>query len=387
MIVYDKNALDNEFLLDEVQSLKKAGFITAEQLANIKSNLKGMKTNKNLLVRFGFFLLGCLMYGSICGMLTLTFFSVVQEKEEILLFLITLIGIGGLEIQCRQNHYGYGIDDAFLLVFLLMLGIFIGITFNGNELLIASCVTIASIFTYLRYLHLSSMLIACLAITTTIAYTVFELGSIGKSLLPFIMMLVATAAYFISKKGLEKLDAIYYFNGLQLINNYALILFYLAGNYLVVRELSFLLLGNEIPEGQDIPFAIFFYAFTFIVPIAYTLFALKTRNRTMLWIGALALAFSIYTIRYYYALLPIEIALSIGGFVLFFFSYFVIKRIKDKETGISFKIDRFIDSSALAHAEILITATQMGMKPTAVDESKIKFGGGDFSGGGSSGSF
>lgn len=387
MIVYDKKLLDNEFLLDEAQSLKSASFITVEQLANIKSKLKGMKTNKNLLVRFGFFLLGCLMYASICGMLTLTIFSVIQEKYEILLFLIALIGIGGLEFQCRQNHYGFGIDDAFLLGFLLMLGIFIGVTFDGNELLIASCITIAAIFTYNRYLHLSSMLIACIAITATIAYAVFELGSIGKSLLPFIMMLVATATYFISKKGLTKLDAIYYFNGLQLINNYALILFYLAGNYLVVRELSILLLGNEIPEGQDIPFAIFFYAFTFIVPIVYILFALKTRNRIMLWIGALALAFSIYTIRYYYALLTIEIALSIGGFVLFFFSYFVIKRIKDKETGISFKADRFIDSNALANAEILISATQMGVKPAAIDESKMKFGGGDFSGGGSSGSF
>lgn len=387
MIVYDKNALDNEFLLDEAQNLKTAGFITAEQLANIKSKLKGMKTNKNLLVRFGFFLLGCLMFGSICGMLTLTIFSVVQEKYKIFLFLMTLIGIGGLEIQCRQNHYGFGIDDAFLLSFLLVLGIFIGVTFDGNELLIASCITIASVFTYNRYLHLSSMLIACFAVTATIAYTAFELGSIGKSLLPFIMMLLATAAYFISKKGLEKLDTIYYYNGLQLINNYALILFYLAGNYLVVRELSIMLLGNEISNGQDIPFALFFYAFTFIVPIGYLLLALKTRNRLMLWIGTLALGFSIYTIRFYYALLPIEIALSIGGFVLFFFSYFVIKRIKDKETGISFKADRFIDSNALAHAEILIAATQMGMKPTAVDESKIKFGGGDFSGGGSSGSF
>lgn len=387
MIVYDKKALNNEFLLDEALSLKSAGFITAEQFQRIKINFLGLKTNKNLLVRFGFFLLGCLMYASISGMLTLTIFNILQEKEEILLFLITLIGIGGLEFQCRQNHYGYGIDDAFLLGFLLMLAVFIGVSFDGNKLLIASCIAIASVFTYLRYLHLSSMLIACLASTLTIAYAVFELGSIGKALLPFIMMLLATAAYFISKKGLAKLDTIYYFNGLQLINNFALILFYLSGNYLVVRELSILLLETEIPVGQDIPFALFFYGFTFIVPIVYTLFALKTRNRIMLWIGALALAFSIYTIRYYYSLLPIEIALSIGGLVLFFFSYFIIKKIKEKETGISFKTDKFMDSNALTNAEILLTATQIGMKPSAVDESKMKFGGGDFSGGGSSGSF
>lgn len=107
----------------------------------------------------------------------------------------------------------------------------------------------------------------------------------------------------------------------------------------------------------------------------------------MLWIGVLALTFSIYSIRYYYALLPIEITLTIGGIVIFFFSYFVIKSIREKESGITFKIDRFLNSNALANAEILITATQMSIKPTAVDGSKMKFGGGDFSGGGSSGNF
>ncbi|MEL1241114.1 hypothetical protein [Flavobacterium flavipallidum] len=387
MIAYDKNLLDNSILLDEAKDLKNAGFISKEQFENIHSQLNHLKTNKNLLVRLGFFLLGCLMYSSICGTLSLTLFQLFQNHLSIIVLIIALVGIIGLEYFSRENYFGHGLDDAYLLGFLLALGVFTGSTFDGSELLITCVISIAAILTYLRYLHLSSALIACLAATATIAYTTFELGVIAKSLLPFIMMLFAVVGYWLSKKSLEKVTNSYYYNGILLTNNYALILFYLAGNYLVVRELSILLLGTEIPKGQDITFAPFFYLFTFLVPLTYIFRALKARNRFMLWIGVLALTFSIYTIRYYYALLPVEIALTAAGMILFFFSFFVIRSIKEKESGITFKIDRFLNSNALANAEILITASQMGMKPTTLDESKIKFGGGGFSGGGSSGNY
>lgn len=387
MIAYDKNLLDNSILLDEAKDLKNAGFISKEQFENIHSQLSHLKTNKNLLVRLGFFLLGCLMYSSICGTLSLTLFQLFQNHLSIILLIIALVGIIGLEFLSRENYFGQGLDDAFLLGFLTTLGVFVGNTFDDSELLIASVITLAAIITYLRYLHLSSALIACLAATATIAYSAFELGAIAKSLLPFIMMFFAALGYWVSKKSLEKTTNSYYYNGVLLLNNYSLVLFYLAGNYLVVRELSILLLETEIPKGKDITFAPFFYIFTFLLPITYIFRALKTRNRLMLWIGVLALTFSIYSIRYYYALLPIEITLTIGGIVIFFFSYFVIKSIREKESGITFKIDRFLNSNALANAEILITATQMSIKPTAVDGSKMKFGGGDFSGGGSSGNF
>lgn len=387
MIVYDKTALDNSFLLDQAQDLKSSGFISNEQFATIKKNVIGLKTQNNLLVRFGFFLLGCILYSSIGGVVTLIIGALYHDSMEILLFIYSILGLGGLELLCRKNHYGYGLDDAFLLGFLFMLVVFIGVSSNGSELLIASILSIAAIFIYIRYIHLSSVLIACLASTATIAFASLELGSIGTNLLPFIIMLFATAVYFISKNSLNNFKKVYYYNGILLTNNFALILFYLSGNYLAVRELSVILLKKTIPNGQDIPFAIFFYGFTFVVPIVYLLFALKTRNRIMLWIGVLALVFSIYTIRFYYAILPIETALTLGGLLLFIFTYLAIKRIKENETGISFKPDRFSNSNALANAEIVLATAQFGIKPETVPDSPMKFGGGGFSGGGSEGSF
>lgn len=186
---------------------------------------------------------------------------------------------------------------------------------------------------------------------------------------------------------MNNLSENYYYKGILLANSFCLVLFYLSCNYLVVRELSVMLLGNEILPGKDIPFAIFFYAFTVIVPIAYLVQALKTKDRIMLWISFLAIAFSIYTIRFYYSVLPIEVALTLGGLVLFAIAYFSIKKLKDREIGLTFKPDRINNSNAFLNAEMLIVASQFGLKPEAVNESPMEYGGGGFSGGGSGGSY
>jgi hypothetical protein len=104
----------------------------------------------------------------------------------------------------------------------------------------------------------------------------------------------------------------------------------------------------------------------------------------MLWIGFLALAFSIFTIRYYHHILPAEVALTLGGLVLFAFTYFSIKKIKTNETGITFLPDRFSNSNSQLNLEIVIAASQFGLKPEIkAEESPMDFGGGGFSGGGS----
>ena len=156
---------------------------------------------------------------------------------------------------------------------------------------------------------------------------------------------------------------------------------------MVVRELSAELLGNEVLPGQDIPFSYFFYAFTFIVPSAYLVLAVLKKERILLWIGLLSFCFSVYSIRFYYSIVPIEIVLTVGGAILFAITLFTIRKLKNKETGITFQPDRFTETNAFLTAEILVTSQIGSIKPELTIESPIEFGGGDFSGGGSGGSF
>ena len=388
MIAHNKQLLDDLALLEEANSLQNGGFISKEQKDLIKKQLPDFKNQKYILVRLGFFLLGSFLYGSICGAISIVGMVGDELYFKICCYIFAGVGFAGAEFLANQKYYGHGLDDAFILGAILNVGFAIGITTDGYELIIAIFMAIAAFVMYRRYLHLPSLLVFCLASSAVLFYGLFEFGEIGKTILPFAAMISAAGFYFSTKKSIHSLTESYYYNGLLLANSFCLILFYLSCNYLVVRELSVMLLGNEILPGTDIPFAYFFYAFTLIVPIVYLVQALKTKDRIMLWISFLAIGFSIYTIRFYYSVLPIEVALTLGGLVLFAIAYFSIKKLKEKESGLTFKPDRINNSNALLNAEALIVASTFGMKPgVKPQDSPMEFGGGGYSGGGSEGSF
>ena len=389
MIAHDKNLLNNLALVEEAKTLKSAGFISKEQKDLIKKELPAFKRQSNILVRLGFFVLGAFLYMSICGVIALMGLTSNEHYfVEICCYIFAVVGFAGAEFFASQKYYGHGLDDAFILGALLNVGIAIAVTTEGYELNIAFFVAVASFLMYMRYLHLPSIVVFCVASSAVLFYGMFEFGDIGKVVLPFIVMLIAAGFYFFTKNRIKHLTKVYYYNGLLLANSFCLILFYLSCNYLVVRELSVTFLGNEILPGEDIPFPYFFYAFTFVVPIVYLVQALKTKDRIMLWVSFLAIGFSIYTIRFYHSVLPVEVALTLGGLVLFAIAYFSIKKIKDNETGLTFKPDRINNSNAFLNAEALIVASTFGLKPEAKpQDSPMDFGGGGFSGGGSEGSF
>ncbi|KAF2338587.1 hypothetical protein [Flavobacterium tistrianum] len=387
MIVYNKQLLDNEVLVDEADTLYKGGFISKVQKKFIEKELPVLKSQNNILVRIGFFLLGCLLYVSICGAISLFGLSAENTFFKICCYIFAAVGFAGVELLANQEYHNHGLDDAFILNALLCLGAAIGITTEGYELVIAFFVAVGALFMFLRYLHVLSMLVFCLSATAFLFFGMFEFGDVGKAILPFVAMIFAGVFYFLTKKMMNRLSESYYYYGLLLANSFCLILFYLSCNYLVVRELSAELLGTEVKPGTDIPFAYFFYAFTFAVPVFYLVRALKTKDRIMLWLSFLAIAFSIYTIRFYHSILPIEVALTFGGVVLFAIAYFSIKKLKEKESGLTFKPDRINHSDSLLNAEALVVASTFGMKPEVKTDSPMEFGGGGFSGGGSEGTF
>lgn len=388
MIVFDKKILNNEALVDEANSLYGGGFINKEQKKLIEKGLPIFKSQKNVLVRIGFFLLGTFLFSSICGVISLFGLSGEDTFLQICCYLFAIIGFGGAEFLAQHNYHNHGLDDAFIFGGLLTFGIGIAVTTEGYEMVIALFVAIAALFVFLRYLHVLSMLVFCFAITAFLFFGMFEFGEIGKAILPFAAMIFAAVCYFVSKKMINNLKESFYYNGLLVANSFCLVLFYLSCNYLVVRELSAELLGTDVKPGQDIPFAFFFYAFTFIVPIIYLIHSIKTKDRIMLWVNFAAIGFTIYTIRYYHAVLPIEIGLTLGGIVLFAIAYFSIRKLKENESGVTFKPERINHSYSILNAEALIVASTFGMKPqVAPTDSPMEFGDGGFSGGGSGGSF
>lgn len=395
MIVYNKTLLDNVYLEEQANQLKRSGFISSEQYKKISSQLVRLKSQNNIFIRLLFYILGCMLYASICGFISLLLFATNGNEYVYFVYFFALIGFGSKELLSHgMNFFGYGIDDAFILggigTLLTAIGLSFEQNYQTNYQLIIIILAIASSISYLRYLNLSLALLACIGIAGSVAYLTFEYLIIGKSILPFEMMLLSASGYFFSHKKLQNLTLPYYYNGLKLTKGFCLIVFYLAGNYYVVRELNAALSAEYYPDGvsPEIPFAILFWILTFTIPVVYIILSLKNKDRMMLWIGFIACCFSFFSFRIYHHILPPEVALTFGGLIVFGFAYFAIKKTKYNETGITFKVDRFTNPNAFANLQVLVTASQFGLKPeVTVEESPMEFGGGGFSGGGSSGEF
>lgn len=389
MIVYNKTDLDQTFLVSEAENIKNSGFITKEVFNTISKEVPTLKTQDNLLIRICLFLLGGIVYGSICGVLAL-FISDTDNFDDnfkILVFFYPIFGfvVADLLLAKEAKFFGNGIDDAAILGTQLSLACGVAIVTDGNYFIIGIIVFLTSLFCYLRFLNLPSIVVTCLSFTYVLGSFMLDYINYGKSLLPFIFIILSALIYFFSIKLESKLDKPYYNSGLVFIKTFCLLLFYLAGNYFVVRTLSFELredyYSNEDPE---ISLAWFFWIFTFIVPIVYLVLGIKNRNKIMLWIGFLALGFSLFSFRVYHHVLPPEVALTLGGLLLFAVAYFSIKKLKNKEEGLTFKADCFESSNSFLQLEVIASAAQFGIKPeVATPESPMEFGGGGFSGGGS----
>lgn len=386
MIVYDKELLENTFLLEEAKKLNDQGFVSKVQLAEIKKQLPALKSHNNILIRIGFFILGCLLLSSLTGVISLVALSLAESHFWFMLFVYTGLGIVGSEFLAKQqNQFGYGLDDAFILGFQ---GFFCAMVGMALESPMAAFVALAFIgfAACVRYVHTLSILVSLIGITGALCYAVLELKVVDSAFLPFILLLLALILYFVYTKVSKSNRFIYYANSMLLLQGFSLLLGYFSMNYLVVRELSEALLGLTITEGQDIPFAFLFYGFTFLIPAFYIIYSLYSKDRLMLIIGFLAFGFSIYTIRFYYHILPIEVALLLGGVLLFATAYLAIRKWKDKETGLTFKPARGSDADILPNLEALIVNSQVDLKPME-PQGNMPFGGGGFSGGGAGDSF
>lgn len=397
MILFDKTLLNNTFLVNEINSLTDSGFIKPEKSKAIVKEIQTLKTNDNLLIRIMMFFLGCLAYGAMCGFISITLLSGIDTYWRVIIFIFSIIGFLGQEFILAKASimFGYGLDDAAILGALLCLGIGVSEVSDNHNLTLCLVIAIASTFTYLRYLHLPSALLACMSFTASLFFALVDYCQYGQQIMPFAMLFLAGMIYFLSDKKMKTLTEPYYNNGLLVLQSFSLLLFYFAGNYFVVRELSFemqlsaLQMNDPYPSGSsEIPMAWFFYGFTILIPILYIVFSLLKKDKMMLWIGLLILGFTVFTIRNYHHVLPTEVALTASGILMFAIAYFSIRKLKNKESGITFMADRFESSNTLLQLETIASAAQFGLKPEIkAPESNMEFGGGGFSGGGAGSEF
>ncbi len=390
MIAYDKEIFENTLLLDEAERLRGADFINNKQSDFIESNLNTYNQQKNIFARIGLFLLACLLMAAVCGFFALIFLNAHSDGDSfgVLLFINALFSFIGLELIAIRNlkYYGNGFDDALLLSGQLNLIGFVAYLNNSAEHLVPvyfASVIICS-FCALRYVDRLSVILACLGLIGICVN--FFASSLW---FPFVLIVLTGGIYYLYLKlSTNKTSSALYSGCLDTLYIVCLLIFYTAGNYMVVRE-SYL--SDYIYNGlyfYEIPFAFLFYSFTFLCPMAYVYFGLTRKDRTLLWIGLLGFAFSIYTIRRYHSVMPIETALLFGGLLISTLSYFAMRRLKGKTSGLTFEPDRFETSDEQKNLEALSLIENYGLKPSSQNtDNRVNMGDGEFGGAGSGGKF
>jgi hypothetical protein len=386
MLGYNKQKRSNFFHIDVVKKWKNRMWITDQDFDTLSNKLIPRYEHSNIFVNIGLFILTVIIISAGLGFFGLLFNELIDFDNfwfsslftaSLLFFLLQKIVIDG------KNQFRTGADDAMLYAIMLFAFGFFFFLFEDSiydsEISVSLFFIIffgAPAFIYLDRLLTAMTVFSLLAF---LFFLLFKLGNTAAMFIPFVMMVISAAGYFISTKKMLTAKNKAIEECIEIIYWIAIGVFYLSGNYWVVIELSHELgLGSAFP----LPIRLFLYAFTIVVPLLYIYFGLKRKEMSLLNAGLGAVAISVLTIRYYHQLLSIEYALILGGLVLLGVAYAAMKYWVNERNGITLEPDEDVDSGL--KLESLIIAESFGKSDV---DTGFEGQGGEFGGGGASGDF
>ncbi|MBL4716784.1 MAG: hypothetical protein JKX95_09130, partial [Bacteroidia bacterium] len=162
-------------------------------------------------------------------------------------------------------------------------------------------------------------------------FILYEFGDFGSSILPFVVMLISAILYFKLKKIEEIRELKPWKDCITIYEVMTLLMFYLGGNYFVVKELSVNVLGSN--ATADIPLSWLFHATTVIIPLVYFYFGIKRKDILLIRVALLTVGLAVFTLKYYYSLGHPEVTLTLAGAIMLGIAIFVIKYLKEPKFG------------------------------------------------------
>lgn len=377
----------NLSVIKDAKRWLKHDFISRELFDRISEEYKTPFYHPNLIIRVLLFMATLLAISGVTGLLGLMFTDAGQTAISVLCI---LYGIGSFvvleKIFIEKNHYKSGVTEAILYHSMgFTIGGVAGLTdFNSTQLILITCLLVFT-FAAIRYLDLLTTIAAIASLAGILFYNCYEADGIFKQIIPFVFILTFFPAYFLTKKLQRRGDLSLWSNNLLVVESISLLLIYVSGNYLVVRELSVNLMDLTLEDGNDIPFAFLFYFLTGIIPLTYLYFGIKNKDSVLLRVSLLVLVFSVFTFKYYFSLGHTEITLTIAGALLITIAILLMRYLKTMRGG-------FTRENLLSHSwenmnveAILISQTMGGNQ--SIKTGQETGGGGDSGGGGASSNF
>lgn len=395
MIIYNKKWLSNLIIQDQIAIAHNQGDINAEELKKIKEKYPVGFYSPNIFLRVGIFLLTLIILCFSMGLISLVAYDLKLLDSPYYYFFLGLINYTVLEYMVRvKHHYRSGADDALMWVaaglfltayIFLMDQIFLSKPDHPAALFMYSFSFLLATYFALRFSDLLMAITAVLALAAFIFYAWLAIEFYAFDTLPFLMMSLSAVIYYTTKQLAASKKYPFYNNSITAVTIVSLLLFYLSGNFFIVRELGAEISNQPLQEAQPVPFAWFFWAWTFIIPVLYIGFGLKKKDVIQLRVGLVLIAAAAFTLKNYYDIMPSELLMLGAGTVLVAIAWSTIKYLKTPKKGFtSAEID---DGNALDSIQIeslIVGETFSGPQPGATGH---QMGGGNFGGGGASGNF
>jgi uncharacterized membrane protein YgcG len=386
---YNSMWLYNLAVVKETKRWFKHGLIRAEQLTSIREVYPSGFYHPNFIIRILLFVATILALSGITGLFGL---MIADSGEKLMLTGCIVYGILSFFVLdiifiSTQKHYKSGVTEA--LLYHACGFVIVGVAWMGDFdnifLTLFVCFIVFS-FAGFRYLDLLTTLAALICFGGLIFYELALAGEIYKQTIPFVFIAIFTPIYFACRKLKTVPGYSIWINNLIVMEAFCLIVVYAAGNYLVVRELSVSMMNLDLSQGDDIPFAFLFYAFTVSIPLAYLFFGIKEKDVVLLRVSLLALAFSVFTFKYYYGFGHPEISLTVAGIVLTGIALILMNYLKIMRNGYT-RENLLTEKWGSANIQAMLISQTMGGNEVTTVDNDFKGGGGEFGGGGASGEY
>jgi uncharacterized membrane protein YgcG len=384
---YNHQHVHNLNVIKETKRWAKHHFIAADQLAEINEVYKTPFYHPNLIIRILLFVAILLALSGATGL----FFLMVSDSGEtaisIASILYGLISFVLLEkVFIANNHFKSGVTEAIMYH---ACGFTIGgvgglVDFDSPQLMLITSLLVFA-FAGWRYLDLLTTVCAVLSFAGLLFYNFYEAGGILQQIIPFVFIIAFGLLYWGIKKLKRNAKHKLWTNNLIIVEVISLLFNYAAGNYLVVRELSVNLMNLELQEGDNIPFAFLFYLLTVIIPVGFLVAGIRNKDLVLLRVSLVALAFSVFTFKYYYSLGHTEITLTLAGAILIGIAIILMRYLKVMRNG--FTGDNLLSERwADMNVEAFVISQTMGGNVAHAGSTDVG-GGGDSGGGGASTKF
>lgn len=384
---YDTRELHHLQVLKEAAHWYRVKFITTEQWTAIRSAYPCKLYHPNLVIRVLLFIASWIAISGVNGI----FFLLVNQMPETAQGVMALLGGAGAlyladKVLVQSNyHYRSGVVEAVIYCAGGYMVLGIGLIADWNvHLLFLSALGALSYVAY-RYLDLIATTFAVLTLAGFLFYECYDMGGIFRQVIPFVIMISFSLVYFLAQRAKRQERWMLWDDNLLVVQVLSLLLVYAGGNYLVVRECSIELLNMTLADGEDIPFALLFYGFTAIMPLVLLYRGVQLRSLMLLRLAVVTLVLSVLTFRYYFSIVPPEVALTVGGAIVLGVTAWLYAYLRTVRNG--FTREKLLSRAAISNELAAFAVSQtMGGNVHKPDES-FKGGGGSFGGGGASGDF